>query len=40
MSKVSRHSQETLIFACGIVENFPSRRPPEFRGGEIRKCDK
>jgi hypothetical protein len=24
MSRVSRHSQETFIFACGIVENFPS----------------
>ena len=24
MSKVSRHSQETFIFACGIVENFSS----------------
>ena len=22
MSKVSRHSQETFIFACGIVEDF------------------
>ena len=22
MSKVSRHSQETFIFACGIVEKF------------------
>jgi hypothetical protein len=22
MSKVSRHSQETFIFACEIVENF------------------
>jgi hypothetical protein len=39
MSKVSRHSQETFIFACGIVENFPLCRPPEFRSGEIRKYD-
>jgi hypothetical protein len=39
MSKVSRHSQETFIFACEIVENFSSCRPPEFRSGEIRKCD-
>ena len=31
MSEVSRHSQETFIFACGIVENFPLCRPPEFR---------
>jgi hypothetical protein len=27
----SRHSHETFIFACGIVENFPSCRPSEFR---------
>jgi len=33
MSRVSRHSQETFIFACEIVENFPSCRPPEFRSG-------
>jgi hypothetical protein len=39
MSKVSCHSQETFIFACGIVENLPSYRPSEFRSGEIRKCD-
>ena len=24
MSKVSRHSQETFIFTCGIVDYFPS----------------
>ena len=38
MSKVSRHSQETFIFACGIVENFPSCRLSEFRGGEIQNA--
>ena len=37
MSRVSRHSQETFIFACGIVENFPSCRPSEFRIREIQK---
>ena len=30
MSRVSRHSQETFTFACGIVENFLSYRPQEF----------
>ena len=39
MSRISRHSQERFILACGIVENFPSCRPSEFRSGEIRKCD-
>src|SRR6266702_2187577 len=38
MSRVSRHSQETFIFACGIVENFPSCRPSEFRSGEIQNA--
>jgi hypothetical protein len=38
MSGVSRHSQETFIFACGIVESFPSRRPSDFRSGEIKNA--
>src|SRR5260370_24283753 len=38
MSRVSRHSQETFIFACGIVENLPSCRPPAFRRRAIGTC--
>jgi hypothetical protein len=36
MSRVSRHSQETFIFACGIVENFPSADRWSFGTEEIR----
>ena len=32
MSSHFHHSQETFIFACGNVENFPPMRPIGFHG--------
>jgi hypothetical protein len=38
MSGVSRHSQETFIFACGIVEKLSVAPTSDFRSGEIKNA--